>query len=320
MNEATPKISVIVPVYKAEAYLRRCVDSILAQTFQDFEVLLIDDGSPDRSDEICDEYARKDSRVRVFHKKNGGAAAARKIGVYESIGDWIMFVDSDDTIPCHAMEELFNLQDKADIICGNVNFSNNLIFKYQKQGLISNIDYIKSLLLDEVYIGPCAKLIKRNLFVMKEWDVDKEIKQNEDLLMLVTLSLYAKSIYIDQNIICYNYWQRPNTTSSLRPSADIWFKLFSLLENKLSKVFPVVPNALYVYELRRIYSFIFLAGISVNYNSAEMIAIKNKCSKIELSPKNRYMLYVLFNKHLRYIDYYLHKFKHAVSLMRLRVQ
>ena len=81
MNETTPKISVIVPVYKAEAYLHRCVDSILAQTFQDFEVLLIDDGSPDRSGEICDEYARKDRRVRVFHKENGGVTDARALGV-----------------------------------------------------------------------------------------------------------------------------------------------------------------------------------------------------------------------------------------------
>lgn len=81
MNETTPKISVIVPVYKAEAYLHRCVDSILAQTFQDFEVLLIDDGSPDRSGDICDEYAKKDKRVRVFHKENGGVTDARALGV-----------------------------------------------------------------------------------------------------------------------------------------------------------------------------------------------------------------------------------------------
>ena len=76
-----PKVSIIVPVYKAEKYLNRCVDSILAQTFTDFELLLIDDGSPDRSGEICDEYAKKDSRIRVFHKKNGGVSSARNLGL-----------------------------------------------------------------------------------------------------------------------------------------------------------------------------------------------------------------------------------------------
>ena len=76
-----PVISIIVAVYKAESCLRRCVDSLLAQTFQDYEILLVDDGSPDRSGEICDEYARKDNRVRVFHKENGGVASARQCGM-----------------------------------------------------------------------------------------------------------------------------------------------------------------------------------------------------------------------------------------------
>lgn len=94
----SPKISVIVPVYKAEAYLHRCVDSLLAQTFQDFEVLLVDDGSPDRSGEICDEYARQDSRVRVFHKENGGVSSARNLGLDNARGEWISFVDADDWV------------------------------------------------------------------------------------------------------------------------------------------------------------------------------------------------------------------------------
>ena len=89
-------ISVIVPVYKAEKYLRRCIDSILAQTYTDFELLLIDDGSPDRSGEICDEYAKQDSRVRVFHKPNAGVSSARNLGLDNAKGDWITFVDADD--------------------------------------------------------------------------------------------------------------------------------------------------------------------------------------------------------------------------------
>ena len=93
-----PKLSVIVPVYKAELYLHRCIDSLLSQTFRDFEILLIDDGSPDRSGDICDEYARKDERIRVFHKENGGVSSARNIGLKEAEGEWIGFVDSDDWV------------------------------------------------------------------------------------------------------------------------------------------------------------------------------------------------------------------------------
>ena len=91
-------ISVIVPVYRVEPYLRQCVESILSQTYRDIEVLLIDDGSPDRCGEICDEYARKDSRVRVFHTENQGLSAARNLGISEAKGKYIGFVDSDDWI------------------------------------------------------------------------------------------------------------------------------------------------------------------------------------------------------------------------------
>jgi len=93
-----PKISVIVPVYNTEKFLHRCIDSILAQTFTDFELLLIDDGSKDNSGKICDEYAAKDSRVRVFHKENGGVSSARNMGLDNSRGEWVVFVDSDDWV------------------------------------------------------------------------------------------------------------------------------------------------------------------------------------------------------------------------------
>lgn len=93
-----PTISVIVPVYNVEKYLRCCVDSILAQTFTDIEVLLVDDGSTDSSGAICDEYAKIDNRVRVFHKANGGVSSARNLGLDEATGKWIMFVDSDDKV------------------------------------------------------------------------------------------------------------------------------------------------------------------------------------------------------------------------------
>lgn len=91
-------ISIVVPVYKVEAYLHRCVDSILAQSFTDFELILVDDGSPDNCGKICDEYAEKDKRIRVVHQKNGGLSAARNAGIDIAQGEWISFIDSDDWI------------------------------------------------------------------------------------------------------------------------------------------------------------------------------------------------------------------------------
>ncbi len=100
-----PQISVIVPVYKVEPYIRRCVDSILEQTFRDFELILVDDGSPDNCPAICDEYAAKDSRVRVIHQENGGLSAARNNGTSAARTEWVLFVDSDDFIH-HQMFEI----------------------------------------------------------------------------------------------------------------------------------------------------------------------------------------------------------------------
>lgn len=99
------KVSVIVPVYNAEKYLRRCIDSIRAQTFTDFELLLVDDGSTDTSGKICDEYAKKDNRIRVFHKENGGVSSARNVGLDNAKGEWICFCDADDWVSVNWMKD-----------------------------------------------------------------------------------------------------------------------------------------------------------------------------------------------------------------------
>ena len=99
-----PKVSIVTPVYKAEKYLQECIESVLAQTHKDWELLLVDDGSPDRSGDICNEYAEKDVRIRVFHKSNGGVSSARNLGLEQMKGEWVIFVDSDDVIAPNTLE------------------------------------------------------------------------------------------------------------------------------------------------------------------------------------------------------------------------
>lgn len=116
-----PIISIIVPVYKVEKYLHRCIDSILKQTFTDFDCILIDDGSPDSCPAICDDYAIKDNRIVVVHQKNRGVSAARNAGLDNAQGEWIVFVDSDDWLEPCALEKLYNKQceTNADIVIGS---------------------------------------------------------------------------------------------------------------------------------------------------------------------------------------------------------
>lgn len=117
-------ITVIVPVYNTERYLRRCIESILSQTYDKFELLLVDDGSKDASGRICDEYAGKDLRVRVFHKSNGGVSSARRLGLDNARGEWIAFVDSDDCIDEHFLSVMTeNMSPDVDLIISSV--SNN---------------------------------------------------------------------------------------------------------------------------------------------------------------------------------------------------
>jgi len=125
-----PKISVIVPVYNTEKYLRECVDSILAQTFTDFELILVDDGSTDQSGVICDEYAQADARVRVFHKPNGGVSSARNLGLDNAQGEWIVFADADDILPDESLSIRFEAisKDNADLVFFRATFFGNMNF------------------------------------------------------------------------------------------------------------------------------------------------------------------------------------------------
>jgi len=120
---ANPKVSVIVPVYKAEVFFKECIDSILNQTFSDFELILVDDCSPDNCPQMCDDYAKNDTRIKVIHNKpNLGSVKSYKAGLDASIGDYIIFVDSDDWIELDTIERLYKIAetDKCDIVYGDL--------------------------------------------------------------------------------------------------------------------------------------------------------------------------------------------------------
>lgn len=191
-----PKVSIIVPVFKAEKYLNRCVDSILAQTFTDWELLLIDDGSPDRSGEICDEYAKKDSRIRVIHKENGGVSSARQRGLDESIGEYTIHADPDDWVEPEMLDELYKKAKEEDadmVIC-------DFICEYKTGSVVCeqnvkncNSESILKQMFSQQLPGMCwNKLVRRKCY----FDYDIRFPHNiilwEDLS--VACSLLAHSI------------------------------------------------------------------------------------------------------------------------------
>lgn len=161
-------ISVIVPVYKVEEYLRECVDSILAQTYTNLEIILVDDGSPDNCGKICDEYAKKDSRIKVIHQQNGGLSAARNTGLDIATGDYIGFVDSDDYIELNMFEELHNSikEYNSDMsVCGVKKFElDSRSFFYGKK-CVSKNTFMMELLKETIASYSWNKLYKKELFV-----------------------------------------------------------------------------------------------------------------------------------------------------------
>ncbi|MGH0429621.1 glycosyltransferase family 2 protein [Bacillus hominis] len=164
-----PKISIIVPVYKVEQYIHKCIDSILMQTFEDFELILVDDGSPDTCGEICDRYADKDIRIKVIHKENGGVSSARNAGLEIAKGDYIGFVDSDDWIEPDMYELLYGMcaEHRCDVaICSSqIYYSNKIVISSNHPFIIHDRNTaMKTMLEGKLYDEVVwTKLFKRNL-------------------------------------------------------------------------------------------------------------------------------------------------------------
>ena len=168
-------ISIIVPVYKVELYLGQCVDSILAQTYREIEVLLIDDGSPDKCGEMCDAYASKDPRVKVFHTENGGLSAARNEGLKHATGDYIAFVDSDDWIDPDMYEVLLKdlLENGSDVsFCGFWNdFPNTTTETAFEKRVLQGNEIIESMVAAKINNHVWNKLYRRRIFEELEFPV-----------------------------------------------------------------------------------------------------------------------------------------------------
>lgn len=149
------KVSVIIPVYKAANCLRRCVDSILNQTFTDFELILVDDGSPDQSGRICDEYAIRDTRVKTVHKENGGVSTARNAGLDIAIGKWIVFVDSDDWCESNYLSDFFCT---SEILADN-----DVVIQGRRNETSAGVVSSNLVLHDDVYSNIVSGMLQANL-------------------------------------------------------------------------------------------------------------------------------------------------------------
>ena len=229
MNE---KIGVIVPVYKTEKYVAECIESILAQTYTNFRLILVDDGSPDGAGAICDKYATKDPRITVIHQENAGVTRARARGVEEAADcEWITFVDSDDTITADALDSLITANKKEhDIVIAF--FEDEL---YRKNAIIKWKDFVSILLHDDTTgVSMCSKLYRKTLFNETIFSAPKDIIISEDIIANLKLSFSnKKDIAVIKNNI-YNYRSNPDSiTHTYNINADYAQRLYEVEINTI---------------------------------------------------------------------------------------
>lgn len=236
-----PKFSIVVPIYHVEKYLCQCINSILCQTYADFELILVDDGSPDNCPTICDEHAQKDSRIKVIHKVNGGLVSARKAGAELATGEYVVCVDGDDWLHEQCLATYYNIikNDNVDLIISNAEY----VFEDETQNRKSNLSYRKGAyqrkdIEDEIfpmliqneyaeYFAPSvwAKAFRADLYKKTQLAVPDLIKIGEDGACTIPFVYNAKSMYITDAV---TYYYRQNISSMTKEkkafnwSGPIW--------------------------------------------------------------------------------------------------
>ena len=213
-----PKISVVVPVYNVEKYIRECIDSLLNQSFSDFELILVDDGSTDFSGNICDSYKEQDARIKVFHKKNGGVSSARNLGIEKSVGIWIAFVDSDDYVDGKYLENLYKSACNCDVVsCGFFiinEFSKKLSSNVNPYGVFYQKDIVDIVNNDWFVTSPWAHIIKASLIKCNDIKFYENRSVGEDTIFLLSCLDKANCI---KNISNTLYYYRKTPHSLLHP-------------------------------------------------------------------------------------------------------
>lgn len=305
--DETPKISIIVPVYNVEKYICRCIDSILNQTFSDFELILVDDGSPDNCPQICDYYFNMDNRVKVIHKENGGVSSARNAGLDIAKGEYIAFVDSDDWIEEDMYQILYNTSVKydADVVECDIFFIYNHVDNINKcingETQIGNRDFA----LERIMKIPSSnfvynKLYKRYTFKNLRFP---NAKRFEDVYITYKIILKTEK-YIYINSKKYYYFIRENSLSHMKNySTELLEAIYSQEERFYSLKKNVVPKYIidlaeqrYLLDLLRHYRL-----LSKNCRSDEDNKHLNNIRKLIIDNYNGFMNNKLLRKERKWI-------------------
>lgn len=261
-----PKISIVVPVYKVASYIRSTIDSLLSQDYDNFEVILVDDGSPDESSVICDEYASKDKRVTVYHKENGGVTSARKMGVEKSTGEWIVFVDGDDILTPDALSTWNAIAQahNVDYVLTPMIYCSDKGQKLSKMIIngFYTAEQFRYLLCNEyASCGVGGRMISKRLFDHNTFSFPSDIVNNEDFFMNLNLTDKMHSMYASPKRGLYKYILRPNSAShSFIPESN-WKAAY----DEALRLLPIYGDCMGMYIILSLYHRLFFKSITFEY-------------------------------------------------------
>lgn len=291
MNKMSSLVSIIVPVYNVEEYLNACIESILRQTYKNYELILVDDGSTDRSGEICDLLAKTDDRLLVFHKRNGGLSDARNFGMKYAQGDYIAFIDSDDTISPNCVEILLStaLKSSADIVQCQATLQEENLDTGSNQTYCYNHDTgLRQLLtLGRIHVNAWGKLYKKSLLDHIEFPYGRI---NED-----SCTTY-KIVYLSKKIICIDrslYWHRMREGSIMHTAFSARNLEILTIGNEirefLSNQEPFYRNEINYFEYRTAFGVLNFLLSSENYKQYKKQGLSLKKQILSIDRKNPFL-------------------------------
>ena len=269
-----PKISIVIPVYNAELYLEECLNSVVVQNFNEYEIVIVDDGSADRSGEICDRYAQKHENISAIHQKNRGASAARNAGIREAKGRYIAFVDADDTVEENYLGKLYmDMQPDGFVAC-----SLNKRKNQAERKVLSPAEAQISVFSENGMLGfPFGKVFDRDLILEKNIFFQEDIAICEDMLFVIEYISAVKGPIVWKDACGYNY--RLNPTSALNGRFNkMYFKPAYLSEyeafKRMEKYLIENPSVYNAWTLRKAKAAVtcLRTMIAVNYQSPDFYA------------------------------------------------
>lgn len=328
-----PLISIIIPVYNAEQYLKECIDSVWNQTYEDLDIVLVDDGSKDNSPKMCDKYARKDGRIQVIHKENGGLVSAWKAGVEKAKGDYVVFLDSDDWIDLFMIEDMVNhaTGKGKEIVCGNyiIEKENQTISvkqslepdTYDRRRIEKKI--LPYLLGQEeriIHYSRCMKLISRELILDNMQYTNEKLTMGEDAGIMIPAIMDAEYIVVMEDAFYYHY--RFVDASMVHKYNALMYEKVELLYENLretiqKKISEEKQKETYLESLKKEYVFLLFFVLKNELRGPKEACIKRIHEMIEKANKEKGLkeIKVEVNSKANKLLYYILKHPNKLSIL-----